>query len=76
MNRQIAQGQWQQLKGKVREKWSKLTDDEVGQLDGKYETLVGKVQEKYGRAKEEAEHEVDQFLDSQDRGRDASRRDN
>lgn len=74
MNREIAKGQWQQLKGKLRQKWGKLTDDDVERLDGRYESLVGKVHEKYGRTKEEIATEVNDFLDADDYGRDPSRK--
>lgn len=63
MNRDIAQGQWKQLKGKVREFWGRLTDDEVNQLDGRFDNLAGKIQEKYGLAKDEAAEQVNDFLD-------------
>lgn len=62
-NKDIAQGQWKQLKGKVRQFWGRLTDDEVETLDGRFETLAGKVQEKYGIAKDEAADQVNDFLD-------------
>lgn len=62
MNRDIAQGQWKQLKGKVQEQWGRLTNDEIDQTEGRYDRLVGKVQERYGRARDEASREVDDFL--------------
>ncbi len=64
MNRDIAKGQWKQMKGKAKEKWGELTDDELDRVDGQRESLVGVVQEKYGRTREEAEREVDSFFDS------------
>ena len=64
MNKDIAQGKWKQLKGKVREQWGRFTDDDVEQLGGSYDRLVGAVQTKYGRAKDEAAREVDRFLDT------------
>ncbi len=62
MNKDILQGNWKQLKGRVREKWGELTNDEVDQIQGKQEVLVGKIQEKYGYSKEKAEKEVNDFL--------------
>jgi uncharacterized protein YjbJ (UPF0337 family) len=59
MNRDILKGQWTQLKGKIREKWGQLTDDEIEQLQGNTEQLIGKLQERYGRTREQAEQEVD-----------------
>jgi len=62
MNRDTMEGNWKQLKGKVREQWGKLTDDDLDQAAGKRDQLVGRIQERYGRAKDEAEREVDEFL--------------
>ena len=54
MNRDTLKGQWTQLKGKVRQQWGKLTDDEIDQMQGNAEMLIGKIQERYGRSREEA----------------------
>lgn len=62
MNRDILEGQWTQLKGRVREKWGKLTDDDLDNIRGKSEQLVGRIQERYGMAREEAEREVDRWM--------------
>ncbi|MCK5942687.1 MAG: CsbD family protein [Planctomycetes bacterium] len=62
MNSEQTQGKWQQLKGAAREKWGKLTDDDLDQVRGKAEKLLGKVQEKYGVEKEEAKRQVDEFF--------------
>ena len=61
MNWDQVSGQWKQLKGKVQEKWGRLTDDEVDVIAGKRDQLVGKVQQKYGIAKDEAEKEVEHW---------------
>ncbi|MCX5832993.1 MAG: CsbD family protein [Deltaproteobacteria bacterium] len=58
MNWEQVKGNWKQFSGTVKEKWGKLTDDEVDQIAGKREILLGKIQEKYGIAKEEAEKQV------------------
>ena len=55
------EGNWKQFKGKVRETWGKLTDDELEQIAGKRDILLGKIQEKYGIAKDEAEARVKEF---------------
>jgi uncharacterized protein YjbJ (UPF0337 family) len=73
MNRDILQGRWAQLKGKVREKWGQLTDDEVDQIAGQKDQLVGKVQERYGLAKDEAERQIDEWLGTQPMDAEASR---
>jgi uncharacterized protein YjbJ (UPF0337 family) len=72
MNRDTLKGQWMQIKGRVREQWGKLTDDEIDQMQGNAEQLIGKVQERYGRTREQAEQEVNSWLSQQ--GSDESRR--
>jgi uncharacterized protein YjbJ (UPF0337 family) len=62
MNRDIIQGNWKQLKGKVQQQWGKLTDDDLDVIEGQRQELVGRVQERYGVAKTEAERQVDDFL--------------
>lgn len=59
MNDDVFKGQWTQLKGSIREKWGKLTDDDLDQIQGKSEQLVGKIQERYGYAKDDAQREFD-----------------
>ena len=67
MNRDILKGQWMQLKGKIREQWGELTNDEIDQVQGNAEMLVGKIQERYGRSRDEAERELDRWLEQQGR---------
>lgn len=55
---QIASGGWNLMKGKVKEKWGKLTDDDLDVIAGKKDQLIGRLQQKYGYSKEEAEREV------------------
>ena len=59
MNEDTFKGPWLQLKGKVREQWGKLTDDDVDQIQGRAEQLIGKLQNRYGIARDEAERQVD-----------------
>ncbi len=66
MNTDILKGKWNQLSGSAKEKWGKLTDDELQQIGGEKDKLVGKVQEKYGLARDEAEKEVDDWFDRHD----------
>ncbi|NOK57530.1 MAG: CsbD family protein [Chloroflexi bacterium AL-W] len=56
-------GQWNQLKGKARTQWGKITDDEWDQIAGHRDQLIGKLQEKYGWTKEKAEQEADSYFD-------------
>ena len=58
MNWDRVEGNWKQFSGKVKEKWGKLTDDDITVINGKQDQLVGRIQERYGVAKERAEEEV------------------
>ena len=66
MNEATLEGKWKQFKGKVKEQWGELTDDELDQIDGQRDQVVGLLQEKYGYGLERAEEEFDDFLDSLD----------
>jgi uncharacterized protein YjbJ (UPF0337 family) len=59
MNADQLEGKWKQLKGTVKEKWGKLTDDDLDQIAGKRDKLIGKLQERYGFTKEEAERQAE-----------------
>jgi uncharacterized protein YjbJ (UPF0337 family) len=61
MNWDQIKGDWTQMKGKVKEKWGKLTDDDLTTVAGKRDQLAGKLQQRYGYAKEQAEKELDEF---------------
>ena len=61
MNWDQVKGDWKQFRGKIREKWGDLTDDDLDRIAGKRDQLIGKVQERYGIAKEEAEKQVREF---------------
>ena len=56
------QGNWKQFSGKVKEKWSELTDDDLGALDGRREQLEGKIQERYGYGKDQVRKDIDEWL--------------
>jgi uncharacterized protein YjbJ (UPF0337 family) len=58
----ILTGNWKQLRGKVKETWGELTDDELDEIEGKRDQLLGKLQEKYGYTKARAEREINEFL--------------
>jgi len=64
MNWEQVKGNWKQLTGKVKEKWGKLTDDDLTTTAGQRDQLLGKLQQRYGYAKEKAEEELDQFVNS------------
>lgn len=61
MNKDIAQGNFTQLKGKIKQKWGQLTDDEIDQMEGHAEILSGKLQERYGLARDEADRQAKEF---------------
>lgn len=62
MNEDTLKGQWTQIKGRVREQWGKLTNDDLDQIHGRAEQLIGKVQERYGIQRDEAKRQVDDFM--------------
>jgi len=62
MNEDILKGKWRQIKGEVKSRWGKLTDDDVYRDEGNAEKLIGRVQERYGYQREEAKREVDDFF--------------
>jgi uncharacterized protein YjbJ (UPF0337 family) len=59
MNWDEVEGKWKQVRGLVKEKWGKLTDDDLDVMTGKKEQLIGKVQERYGITKEEAQRQIE-----------------
>ncbi len=61
MNWDRIEGTWKQMKGKVRERWGRLTDDDIDRIEGRREELSGKLQEKYGIARDEAERQIEDF---------------
>ena len=65
MNKDTLKGQWKQAMGTIKQKWAKLTDDDLKYVDGSFEKLVGKIQERYGRSREEAEKEPEAEKDFQ-----------
>jgi len=61
MNNDRMAGNWKQVKGKIKEQWGKLTDDEIDEMEGKAEILAGKLQERYGWERDRAQQEVRDF---------------
>jgi uncharacterized protein YjbJ (UPF0337 family) len=58
MNKDTVEGNWLQFKGKVKEQWGKLTDDDLDVIAGKRDQLLGKIQERHGITRDEAEKQV------------------
>lgn len=61
MNWDRIKGNWHEFKGKAKQQWGKLTDDDLDVVDGKREELAGKIQNRYGIAKDEAERQIDEW---------------
>jgi uncharacterized protein YjbJ (UPF0337 family) len=59
MNWDQIEGNWKQFKGKVKEKWGQLTDDELDQAAGRRDQVIGVLQKQYGWQREQAERELD-----------------
>ncbi len=66
MNSDQFEGKWNQMKGKVREKFGKLTDDDLQVIGGKKDQFLGKLQERYGYSKEQSQKELDAWMKAQD----------
>ena len=61
MNWDQVQGKWKQMKGDLRTRWGKLTDDDLHTVGGEKDKLVGVIQERYGIQKDEAQRQVDEW---------------
>ncbi len=61
LNSQTLKGNWNQMKGAVKQKWADLTDDDMMHIEGDRDKLVGRVQERYGHSREDAERDVDNW---------------
>jgi uncharacterized protein YjbJ (UPF0337 family) len=59
-----SEGNWKQFKGQAKEKWGRLTDDDLDVINGRQDQLEGKVQERYGLAKDQAKKDVDAWFKS------------
>ena len=62
MNSDVLQGKWKQIRGKAKEWWGNLTDDDLDVIDGNWDQLIGKLQERYGYSKDRAAQEVNEHL--------------
>jgi len=63
MNSDILKGKWNQIKGDIKSKWGKLTNEELDKIEGDQLKLQGLIQEKYGIKKEEAEKKIQEIVD-------------
>ena len=62
MNTDIIKGHWHEIKGKLRQQWGKLTEDDIAKMQGSYEALCGQLQKTYGYQKDQASAEIDSFI--------------
>ncbi len=62
MNKDIIQGNWEQLKGKIQKQWGNLTEDDIDKMQGSQKELEGLLQKKYGYQRDRIEQEIDKFL--------------
>jgi uncharacterized protein YjbJ (UPF0337 family) len=61
MNWDRIEGNWKQMMGHAREKWGKITDDDLEKIGGRRDQLVGRIQERYGIARDEAQKQADEW---------------
>jgi uncharacterized protein YjbJ (UPF0337 family) len=64
MNSDRLEGNWKILSGRLRERWGKLTDDDIDIIRGQREQLAGRIQRAYGLTRDAAEKQVKEFEDS------------
>jgi len=62
LNQDVLAGKWKQTRGKIKQVWGKLTDNDLDRISGQIDQLIGVVQERYGYTREQAEKEVDKFM--------------
>ena len=62
LKRDVMVGRWDKLKSRVKQRWGRLTDDQLDRISGHYDELTHLVRERYGYTKEKARQEVDQFI--------------
>jgi len=63
MNSDISEGKWREIKGSVKQKWGKLTDDDLLEVEGQLDKFCGTMQKRYGMSREDAEQEFNRFKD-------------
>jgi uncharacterized protein YjbJ (UPF0337 family) len=61
MNQDRIEGRWKEMKGKVKERWGQLTDDDLDVIAGRRDQLLGRIQQRHGLAHDEAERQVKEF---------------
>ncbi|MHB2168894.1 CsbD family protein [Alsobacter sp. R-9] len=64
MNWDRVEGNWKEMKGRIKQQWGELTDDDITVMNGKRDELAGRLQQRYGYAKDRAEREIDAWLNA------------
>ena len=64
MNWDRVEGNWKEMKGRIKQQWGELTDDDIAVMNGKRDELAGRLQQRYGYAKDRAEREIDSWLNA------------
>jgi uncharacterized protein YjbJ (UPF0337 family) len=59
------EGNWKQLKGKIKEKWGDLTDDDLDKIAGRRDQLEGLIQQRYGLTKDQARAQIEKWFNEQ-----------
>ncbi len=59
MNTEIFKGQWNEVKGKLKQKWGELTDDDLKKIEGKNDEIYGILQKRYGQGKDEVNKQLE-----------------
>ncbi len=65
MNADVLKGKWKEIKGGIKQKWGKLTDDDITEIEGHEDKLLGILQKRYGYSKDQAEKEYNEFISRQ-----------
>lgn len=61
MNREILGGKWDEIKGKVKQQWAKLTDDDMTAIEGNNEEIYGRLRQRYGYSRQEIDRQLEHF---------------
>jgi len=62
LNKNIMVGKWEQIKSRVKQRWGRLSDDQLDRISGYYDELTGLIRERYGYTMEKARKDVDEFI--------------
>ena len=66
MDRATNEAKWRTLRGRIKETWGDLTDDELDRFEGQREHFVGHIQERYGMSRQEVERRLDEIDQSEE----------